>query len=78
MWLFDASRDYALPFGTDSEKRHSLDLCVRARDSDATTYIGIVQIKGRMRGVHILPSDKPLNKRPSTTSQLGSKRLRLT
>ena len=66
-WLYDASREdrAALPFGTDVEKRHSLDLCVRADDSDnSITYKGIVQIEGRLPGVRIVPSAKLLNKRP--------------
>ena len=62
-WLFDSSREYALPFGTDAEKQHSLDLCVRTDDSDDITYEGIVQIEGRLPGMRIIPSGTMLGKR---------------
>ena len=70
-WLFDASRNYALPFRTAAEKIDSLNLCVRTNDYDEhVTYDGIVLIKGRMPGVRIIPSDKLLGKRrPPPTSQ---------
>jgi hypothetical protein len=70
-WLYDTSREdrAALPFGTDPEKRHALNLCVRANDSDnSITYNGIVQIKDRLPGVRIVPSDKLLKRLPNTNT----------
>ena len=64
IWLFDASRPHALPFGTRAEKQRALNLCVRANDSDVhITYNGIVQTQGVLvPGVRIIPSDKLLDK----------------
>ena len=78
-WLFDPCRPYALPFDTDAAKRHSLNLCVRAMDSDDISYKGVVQIKNRLPGVHIIPSANLLSKRQmGTSSEAKPKQPRLS
>merc|ERR1711924_103518 len=70
-WLIDASRPYALPFGTEDEKRRSLDVCVRSNESDVhIAYDGIVQIDGMLPGVRIIPPQKMLDKRQATNGDI--------
>jgi len=67
-WLYDSTRDHALPFDTDANKRNSLDLCVREKDSDTAIYTGVV------KGVRIVPGEK-LMKRKMAIDAPESKRV---
>ena len=59
-WLYDSSREHALPFEAEADKMRSLNLTVRSVDSDTTTYNGVMQIAKRFSGVRIVPSEKLL------------------
>jgi hypothetical protein len=59
-WLYDSSREHALPFEAEADKVQSLNLAVRSVDSDTTSYNGVMQIAKRFSGVRIVPSEKLL------------------
>lgn len=57
-WLYDSSRDRALPFDTPANRRKALDLSVRAEDSDThIIYTGVV------KAVRVTPGAKLLKRK---------------